>query len=73
MTNHANKHNVTQISIPKTVFGLGHLEWHKVERLIREIGAQSILTITVHDQNKTEQLQKQNEVRVRSELGQAQR
>ena len=55
MTNHANKHKITQISIPKAGCGLDRLEWYKVERLIREICAQSNLTITVYDQNKDEQ------------------
>ena len=55
MTNHANKHKVTQISIPKAGWGLDRLEWHKVERLIREICAQSNLTITVYEQGKVEQ------------------
>ena len=35
MTNHANKHKVTQISMPKDGCGLDRLEWHKVERLIK--------------------------------------
>ena len=52
MTNHANKQKVTQISMPKAGCGLDRLEWYKVERLIREICAQSNLTITVYDQNK---------------------
>ena len=73
MTNHANKYKVTQISMPKAGCGLDRLEWHKVERLIREICAQSDLTITVYDQNKDEQSQKQDETSVRSALGQAQR
>ena len=47
MTNHANKYNVTQISMPKAGCGLDRLEWHKVQRLIKEICAQSNLTITV--------------------------
>ena len=73
MTNHANKHNVTQISMPKAVCGLDRLEWYKVERLIKEICSQSFLTITVYDQSKEEQSQKQDETPVRSALGQAQR
>ena len=73
MTNHAKKHKVTQISIPKTGCGLERLEWHKVERLIRDICAQSTLTSRVFDQNKDEQSQKQDETPVRSALGQAQR
>ena len=73
MTNHANKHKVTQISMPKTGCGLVRLEWHKVERLIKGICAQSSLTITVYDQSKDEQSQKQDETPVRSALGQAQR
>ena len=72
MTNHANKHKITQISMPKAGCGLDRLEWHKVERLIKEICAQSNLTITVYDQNKIEQSQKQIETPVRSALGQAQ-
>ena len=46
---------------------------YKVERLIREVCAQSNFTITVYDQNKDEQSQKQTETPVRSTLGQAQR
>ena len=59
--------------MPKAGCGLDRLEWHKVERLIREICTQSNLTITVYDQNKDEQSQKQTETPVRSALGQAQR
>ena len=73
MTNHANKHRVTQISMPKAGCGLDRLEWQKVERLIKEICAQSSLTITVHDQNKTAQSENQDKTPVRSALGQAQR
>ena len=73
MTNHANKHKVTQISMPKAGCGLDRLEWHKVERLLKEICAHSNLTITVYDQSKDEQSQKQDETPVRSALGQAQR
>ena len=73
MTNHANKHKVTEISMPKTGCGLDRLAWHKVERLIKEIGAQSNLTITVYEQGKIEQSQKHDETPVRSALGQAQR
>ena len=62
MINHANKNKVTQISMPKAGCGLDRLEWHKVERLIKEICAQSSLTITVYDQSKDEQSQKQDEV-----------
>ena len=36
MTKHANKHKITEISMPKAACGLDRLEWHKVERLIRE-------------------------------------
>ena len=68
MTKHANKHKVTEISMPKAGCGLDRLEWYKVERLIREICAQSNLTITVYDQS-----QKQAETPMRSALGQAQR
>ena len=73
MTSHANKNKITQISMPKAGCGLDRLEWHKVERLFREICAQSSLTITVYDQSKDEQSQKQDEVPIRSALGQAQR
>ena len=73
MTNHANKHKVTQISMPKVGCWLHRLEWHKVEHLLKEICAQSNLTFTVCDQSKDEQSQKQNEAPVRSALGQAQR
>ena len=72
-TNHANKHKVPEISMPEAGCGLDRLEWYKVERLIREICAQSNFTITVYDQNKDEQSQKQTETPVRSALGQAQR
>ena len=73
ITNHANEHKVTQISMPKAGCGLDRLEWHKVERLIKEICAQSYLPITAYDQSKNEQSQKQVETPVRSALGQAQR
>ena len=73
MTKHANKHKVTEISMPKAGCRLDRLEWHKVDRLIREICAQSNLTITVYEQRKDEQSQKQTETPVRSALGQAQR
>ena len=73
MKNHANKHKVTHISTPKAACGLDRLEWHKVERLIKEICAQSNLTITVYEPSKDEQSQKQDETRVHSALGQAQR
>ena len=59
--------------MPKAGCGLDRLEWHKVERLIKEICAQSNLTITVYDQSKEAQSQKQKEAPVRSALGQAQR
>ena len=59
--------------MPKAGCGLDRLEWHKVERFIREFCAQSNLTITVYDQSKDEQSQKQDETPVRSALGQAQR
>ena len=71
--NHANKHKVTQISMPKAGCGLDRIEWHKVERLIKEICAHSKSTITVYDQNKAEKSQKRDETSVRSTLGQAQR
>ena len=73
MINHANKYKVIHISMPKAGCGLDRLEWNKVERLIKEICAQSNLTITVYDQTKDEQSQKQDETPVRSALGQAQR
>ena len=72
-TNHANRHKVTQISMPEAGGGLDWLEWHKVERLIKEKCAQSFLTITVYDQSKDKQSQKQDRKPVRSELGQTQR
>ena len=72
-TNHANKHRVTQIGTPKAGRRLDQLQWQKVERLIKEICAQSHLTITVYDQSKREQSQKQDETPVRSAMGQAQR
>ena len=53
ITKHAKKHKVTEISMPNAGCGLDWLEWHKVERLIREICAQSNLTVTVYDQHKT--------------------
>ena len=52
MTKHATKHKVTQISMPTAGCGLDRLEWYKVERLIREVCAQSNLTITVYDLHK---------------------
>ena len=59
--------------MPKAGCGLDRLEWHKVERLFKEICAQSSFTITVYDQTATEQSQKHDEAPVRSALGQAQR
>ena len=59
MTNHADKHKVTQISMPKAGCGVDRLEWYKVERLIKESCAQSNLTITVYEQSRDEQSQKQ--------------
>ena len=47
MTNHANKHKVTQISMPEAGFLLDRLEWRKVERFSKETCAHSNLTITV--------------------------
>ena len=73
MTNHANKHKITEISMPKAGCVLDRLEWHKVGRLIKEICAQSKSTITVYDQRNDGQSQKQNESLARSALGQAQR
>ena len=72
-TGHANKHKSIQISVPKAGCGLDRLKWYKIERLIKEICAQSNLTIIVYDQRKDEQSQKQKEAPVRSALGQAQR
>ena len=73
MTNHANIYIVSQIKKPKAGWRLDLLEWHKVERLVKEICAQSILTITVYEQSKGEQSQKQVETSVRSAIDQAQR
>ena len=73
ITNHANKQKVTEVSMAKAGCGLDRLEWHEVERLIKEICAQSSLTNTVYDQSKDEQSQKEDETPVRSALGQAQR
>ena len=73
MTNHASKHKVTQTSMPKAGWGLDQLEWYKVGRLIKEICAQSNITILVYDQKRDEQSQKPTETPVRSALGQAQR
>ena len=53
--NRANKQKVAQISMPKTGCRLDRSEWHKVERPIEEICAQSILRNTVYDHNKVEQ------------------
>ena len=55
MTNHGYERKVTQISMPKNGCGFDLLEWHKVERLIKEYCALSILTITVNDPSKEEQ------------------
>ena len=57
MTKHANIHKVTQISMPKAGCGLDRLDWHKVERLIKEVCAQPNLTITDYHQSKDEQSQ----------------
>ena len=73
MTNHARKHIVTEISMLKAGCGLDQLEWYNVERLIKEMCAQSNLTITVYEHSEDEQPQKQDETPVRSALGQAQR
>ena len=59
--------------MPKAGCGLNRLEWHKVERLIKKLSAQSNSTITVYDQNKTEQSLKLDEVPMRSAICQAQR
>ena len=61
MTNHANKHKVTQISMRKASCGFDWFEWQKVEGLIKKNCAGSSLTITAYDQNKDEQTQKQDE------------
>ena len=71
MTNHANKHKVTQFSMPKVGCGLDWLEWHKAESRTKNIFAQSDLTIC--DQNKTEQPQEQKKTAMRSAVGSAQR
>ena len=73
MTNHAKNYKVTEISMRIAGYGLDRIERHKVERLIKQVCAQSKLTITVYDQNKTEQSQKQDETPVHSALGHAQR
>ena len=73
MTNQDNAYQVTRINIPKAGCGLDRLERQKVERLIKEICAQSNLTTTVYDQNKNEQSQKEDETPVRPALGKAQR
>ena len=73
MKNHANERKVTQISMPEAGCGLDRLEWHKVEHFIKEMCAQSNLTITFYEQSKNEQSQKQEEVPVRSAPGQEQR
>ena len=73
MTNHANKHKFTQISMPKAGCGLDRLQWHRVERLLKKICAQSNFIITDYDQSKNDQSQKQDEKPLRSALGQAQR
>ena len=73
MTNHANKHKVTQISIPKAGCGLDRLNWYKVERFIKEICAQSNLTNTIYGQKRGEPSQKPTATPVRSALGQAKR
>ena len=52
ITNHAYKHKVTQISMPKAGCGLDRLDRHKFERLIKEICAQPKLTVTLYDQTK---------------------
>ena len=59
--------------MPKAGCGLDRLKWYEIERLIKEICAQSNLTITAYDQSKEEKSQKQEETPVRSPLGQAQR
>ena len=55
MTNHTNKHKVTQVSLPKAGCALDRLEWYEVEGLPKENCAQSNLTIAVYDQSKEEQ------------------
>ena len=73
LTNHANKHKVTRIKMPKAGCRLDRLEWYKAERLIRKICAQSNLTITIYNQSKVEISQNQTETPVHSALGQAER
>ena len=68
MTYHVKAQKVTQINMPNT-----GCEWHEVERLIKKICAQSNKISTLYYQNKDEQLQKQDEARVGSALGKAQR
>ena len=70
--NLANKQKVTHISMPNAGCGLDWLERHKVDRLIKESWAQSNLTITLYDQSKNEESQKQDETPVRSALGHVQ-
>ena len=59
--------------MPKASCGPDRLKRKKVERLVKEICAQSILTTTVYEQSKEEKLQKQDGTPVGSALGQAQR
>ena len=73
ITKCAKKHKVSQISVRKAGYEFDRFEWHKVERLIKAVCAQSNLTITIYDQNETEKPQKQDETPVSFELGQAQR
>ena len=61
MTNYANAHQVTRISIPNFGCGLDRLEWYKMKCLIKEICAQSKLTITVYDLEKDENTNTQEE------------
>ena len=60
MTNYANKHKITRTSMSKAGCGFDRLEWHEVERLVKETCAQSNLTITFYDQSIDEQSQKQD-------------
>ena len=58
--------------MPKAGCGLDLLEWHQVERLVKETCAQPSFTITVYDENKTDQLQQQDEPPVHPALGKTQ-
>ena len=68
MTYHVNLPKVTRVNMPNA-----GCEWQEVERLIKKICAQSNKISPLYDQNKDEQLQKQDEAPVGSALGKAQR